>query len=235
MKVAHQIAVLGSPESLTWDPHRMRNPRFKKSTQTQSIIFPRETWTVDAAKKWLRSHGKKAPAVDQTKDFLRFRQEDPDQFDKKTFRTIPLGRSGIKSIIGVSKKVRNPEISQTSFLSRAFFMCCNESCSTLFLIDGIYATEIDRPSGLTRTSAFSLWSGFQPDNYYQFDLPDYELKKGGEAVRICYQSDKWDGKLTHYFHDFIHAPKVWFNKDRTIWAIKHQTSRNIVSAEGIIG
>lgn len=125
-------------------------------------------------------------------------------------------------------------LSETSFLSRQFFLACNETLTTLFLIDGKYAKPIDKPAGL-KSSAYSLWSGFKPDDCYRFDLPDYALKKYGSVFRICYQSDKWDGKLTHYFHDFSVHPDVYVNRyvNPTIWAIKKSRGR-IVSAEGIV-
>ena len=125
-------------------------------------------------------------------------------------------------------------LSETSFLSRQFFLACNETLTTLFLIDGTYATPIDKPTGL-KASAYRLWSGFKPDDCYRFNLPEHNLKRHGSAYRICYQSDKWDGKLTHYFHDFEDNPDVFVNRysNPTIWAIKHKRGR-IVSAEGII-
>lgn len=129
---------------------------------------------------------------------------------------------------------RGRNLSETSFLSRQYFLACNETLTTLFLIDGKYATPIDKPAGL-KTSAYRLWSGFKPDDCYRFDLPVHALKKKGLAVRICYQSDKWNGKLTHYFHDFDAPAEIFVNRyhDPTIWALKHTRGR-IVSAEGII-
>lgn len=141
-----------------------------------------------------------------------------------------------QSIIEAPKSIRNPHPLSTSFSSRRFFMACNEILTVLYLIDGQYASEVDRPKRLKKCRAFKLWSGFTPDTYYQFDLPQYTLRKGGAAIQICYQSDKWDSKLTHYFHDFAHDCEIWINKkDATLWAIKRRDGHRIVSAEGIIG
>lgn len=83
--------------------------RFKASTETQTIIFPRDRYTAREARAWLAKHKKKAPQVDRTGAFLRYRQKAPGYFDKETFRTIPFGRTGIKAVIGVPKKKRtNP-------------------------------------------------------------------------------------------------------------------------------
>jgi len=219
-----------------------RNPGFKKPTEVQTVIFDRKKWTVREAKTWLKGHGKKAPAADTTKDYHRFRQGSPGRYDKSTFRTISLGNrsKGIKAVVAVPKRERNPETRHTSFYSRQFFLCCNSSLTVLFLIDGAFATEISEDEvtgGRALADTYQLWSGFEPDIFYSFNLPKYDLKKGGEAKRICYQSDKWDNKLTHYYHDFEGSPSIWVNRysDPTIWAIKHKSGRKIVSQEGIIG
>jgi hypothetical protein len=58
-------------------------------------------FTVEQARTWLRKHGKNyGVAVDTTADFHRFRQADPGAFQAGSFRTISLGRSGVKAIIG---------------------------------------------------------------------------------------------------------------------------------------
>jgi hypothetical protein len=242
MKVPKHISVLGSPDSLLWEvADRVRNPRFKKATEVQSVIFDRSKWNVKDAKAWLKKHKKKAPAADTTADYHRFRQAPPGHFQKSTFRTIPLGAKakGIKAVIAVPA-ARNPESRHTSFYSRQFFLCCNASLTVLYLIDGQYAEEIGKDEvsgGAALADAYSLWSGFEPNSFYSFDLPAYELKKRGEARQINYQSDKWTGRLTRYYHDFDRPPWVWVNKysDPTIWAIKHKDGRKIVTKEGIIG
>jgi hypothetical protein len=85
--------------------------RFRKSTEVQSFLFDRQEWSVTAAKKWLREHGKKTPAVDTTSEYHRFRQAPPFQFEKGTFRTIPIGAksNGIKAVIAVPRLKKNPE------------------------------------------------------------------------------------------------------------------------------
>jgi hypothetical protein len=236
VKIPKTISILGSPESITWAPSFEKNP-WTRSTEPQTILFDRSKWNASAAEKWLSRHSKKTPEVDETARYLRYRQRPPEDFQRGTFRTIPFGHGGIKAVIGVPKEIRKNPSSQTRFRSREFFLACNDSATILYLIHGSFMREIDRPSGIHFSSVFRLWSGFEPDAYYQFDLPaTYALKKAGEADQICYQSDKWDGKLTHYFHDFDTRPDVYINRytDPTIWAVKHKRGRRIVSAEGII-
>lgn len=84
--------------------------RFKKATEVQTFLFDKTKWTVTAAKKWLKDHKKKVPAVDTTAEYHRFRQSPPFNFEKGTFRTIPIGaaRNGIKAVIAVPKVTKNP-------------------------------------------------------------------------------------------------------------------------------
>jgi hypothetical protein len=78
--------------------------RNRKSTEVQTILFDKSKWTISAAKKWLKDHGYKVPSVDTTKEYHRFRQRPPFQFQGGTFRTINFGKNtGIKSVIAVPK------------------------------------------------------------------------------------------------------------------------------------
>jgi hypothetical protein len=85
--------------------------RFSKSTEVQSFLFDKQKWSVTAAKKWLSEHNKKVPKVDTTSEYHRFRQAPPFQFQKGTFRTIPIGAKskGIKAVIAVPRLRKNPE------------------------------------------------------------------------------------------------------------------------------
>lgn len=77
--------------------------KFKGKTTIQSVLFDKQKWTSARAKKWLKRHGMLAPISDTTEAYYRFRQSDPSNFDKETFRTISLGYigDGIKAVIGV--------------------------------------------------------------------------------------------------------------------------------------
>ena len=79
--------------------------RFSKSTEIQSVMFDRSKWTITKARKWLADHKYMIPKVDTTKEYHRFRQRPPFQFQKGTFRTIDLGakNKGIKAVIAVPK------------------------------------------------------------------------------------------------------------------------------------
>jgi len=83
---------------------------FSKSTEVQTFLFDRQKWTITAARKWLKDHGKKVPKVDTTAEYHRFRQSPPFHFQKGTFRTISIGSKskGIKAVIAVPRLTTNP-------------------------------------------------------------------------------------------------------------------------------
>jgi hypothetical protein len=84
-----------------WMKAKEGNPK-PTATKVQSIIFDKEKFKLADAKKWLSEHNKKAPVVDETENTLRFRQEDPDDFQEGSFRIIELV-PGIKAVIGRPK------------------------------------------------------------------------------------------------------------------------------------
>jgi hypothetical protein len=66
-------------------------PKSGGGSKVQSVIFDKGNWTVASAKKWLSDHDFKGLEVDETGESFRFRQEDPDSFER--FRTITPGQA----------------------------------------------------------------------------------------------------------------------------------------------
>jgi hypothetical protein len=65
----------------------------ESKTTLQTFIFPKEDWaSADAVKSWLKAHDKSAE-LDITDSSYRARQEDPDKFEKGSFRTITITES----------------------------------------------------------------------------------------------------------------------------------------------
>lgn len=73
-----------------------------KTTQVQTLLFPRVAWDRRSSAAWARKHGFRGSNPDVTDDYIRYRQDNPDQFQPKSFRTITLaaGRKPIKAVIG---------------------------------------------------------------------------------------------------------------------------------------
>jgi hypothetical protein len=88
-------------------------------TITQSISFKKQYWTVKRAKKWLKENGYKGLIVDETKNFYRFRQIDPEEFRQSSFRTIYF-KPTIMALIGEPMKKRKNSRRQDDFIQTAF-------------------------------------------------------------------------------------------------------------------
>ncbi len=82
------------------------NPKkWEFSSKIQSLLFPKEEWTTAAAaRRWAKQHGFKASKTHITTNYIRIRQRPPSEFT--TFRTIELGESGVKAVIGEPRAPR---------------------------------------------------------------------------------------------------------------------------------
>ena len=58
-------------------------------SETQSVIFDKENWNAKDAKAWLKENDYTGLEVDETENSLRFRQTDPEKYDR--MRTITPG------------------------------------------------------------------------------------------------------------------------------------------------
>lgn len=56
--------------------------------EVQSILFNKECFDIKGAKKWLKSHKFQNKKTDETDEYYRFRQKDPNLFFEDSFRTI---------------------------------------------------------------------------------------------------------------------------------------------------
>ena len=74
----------------------------KAGTVAQSILFPKDNFSISEAREWLKSHGKTAGKVDSPANFHRFRQFDPSGC-ASTIKTISFGGSGIKATVCIKK------------------------------------------------------------------------------------------------------------------------------------
>lgn len=74
-------------------------------TEIQTVLVPHSKFpTRESARAWVVEHGFKATKVDEGKTVTRFRQIEPDHFEPKSFRTIPLGASGVQAVIGCPRQ-----------------------------------------------------------------------------------------------------------------------------------
>lgn len=55
--------------------------------RVQSVAFPKSAWTAGQAREWLKGHGFRFGSVDDTGNFVRFRQHDPEGY--ASFGSLP--------------------------------------------------------------------------------------------------------------------------------------------------
>lgn len=79
-----------------------------KQTEIQTVILSKSRFkTLADAKKWIKDHNfkvsHKGKQPDETSTSFRFRQRDPGDFQRGSFRTITLDR-GVSAVIGRPKR-----------------------------------------------------------------------------------------------------------------------------------
>lgn len=228
---------------------------FTRPTEVQSIIFDRQTWTVSSAKEWLRRHDRKIPEVDTTRDYFRFRQAPPSQFESGTFRTIPFGRQGIKAIIGVPKTRKNPSRSSVRLprkvvdLGRcveiewedgtlwsprkaSIHLCCSESGRTLWVLSvSKESTRLTPKSKLYRQFTGFYESGVRTAAVREPSTLTYSRR----VAAVVYESDKKTGRKTHYIHTFRSRPRAYCDRLSDPSFIKISGGKIRVKSVGITG
>ena len=76
-----------------------RGPVCPVGTQVQTLILSQQFFNQREASSWIRRHGFCLTKIDESANFWRFRQQNPDAFEKDSFRTIRL-RPGVEAVIG---------------------------------------------------------------------------------------------------------------------------------------
>lgn len=103
----YATGVIGGSRRATANQRRRskKSPRCQTSMQVQSLIFPKRLGR-RRARAWAKAHGYRSRKVDARGPSVRLRQFHPRAYRKGTFRTIAMGKSGIKAVIGCKKKGR---------------------------------------------------------------------------------------------------------------------------------
>jgi len=70
-----------------------------RGMKVQTILFEKDMFTDETAKRWCQKHGYKKTGEDITENKIRIRQLNPEKFDSDSFRTITFGK-GIKAVVG---------------------------------------------------------------------------------------------------------------------------------------
>ena len=75
---------------------KLENIRKLANTSIQSLLFPKDKYSVESAKAWAKKYGFKNAKIAVNDNFIRMRQKEPGRF--KSFRTFTLGED-VKAII----------------------------------------------------------------------------------------------------------------------------------------
>lgn len=88
----------------------VRAPRCTVGLEVQTLIFRKENFPrADRARSWARYHGFKVAKVDETEVSFRLRQREPSDFVPGSFRTIDMGSSGVRGVVGCPKRGRESD------------------------------------------------------------------------------------------------------------------------------
>jgi hypothetical protein len=97
-KEAERTARMLKRRGYSEEYYRKYSGRGRKPVVIQSVLFPKDKFTIQKARKWLRENDHKITKVDKTDNYLRFRQEDPDKFNKYRTKTLP---NGVQFVLGI--------------------------------------------------------------------------------------------------------------------------------------
>lgn len=72
-------------------------------TRVQTLIFSKQRFDKDQAKRWARRHGFRTPKTDETRGSVRIRQRRPSEFRRDTLRTITM-TDGVQAVVGFLRR-----------------------------------------------------------------------------------------------------------------------------------
>ena len=104
-KQVHRMKPRKNPNDRS-DPINSWIKKGRAGSEIQALLFDRDYFNGHEARRWIKAHEFIAPKCHATKNYLRYRQEDPSEFKKKGFRTIVL-TEGIKAVVGIPKLKNN--------------------------------------------------------------------------------------------------------------------------------
>lgn len=105
--IAGTIIAVGGAVS-AFNPQRSRrmrasesNPKklCRSSSEVQSLVFPRDEYTVEQAKAWARKHGFTARKAHVKANTIRIRQTSPKGYRRMRTKTLD-SSTGVKAVVG---------------------------------------------------------------------------------------------------------------------------------------
>lgn len=145
-------------------PTKARRPAewsfyLQEGTTVQTLILDKERFaSKGSASKWVRDHKFQAAKVDEKADTFRYRQRDPGDFRRGSFRTIQIAE-GVKAVIG-----RLADVEASAAKQQALFP---ESISYLGDVGAIALSSGDSPSSWVQV--FTLGAFRHPQGEFEVD------------------------------------------------------------------
>lgn len=199
----------------------------RESSKVQTIMFSRKHFDGNTARAWLRKHNFKAPKMDKTVNYLRYRQQEPEIFYQKSFRTITFSKDkGIKAVVGIPKGIPKRR----------------NGSKNIVLVDGRNMGSLDKylskyADDFTPKEIAEIrqgWSSFDKDKsfrkYYSFDGHKYSYNSinfsGREYAQVFQEVLYIDPKRIGHasFNEYGDENWKWFfnatDKQKVAWAKK---------------
>ena len=188
-------------------------------TEVQSLLFAKEYYTKKEAKKWLKLHGYKTD-LDENTHTLRYRQKEPSNFEKKSFRTIYFTK-GLQAVIGcpIEKKEEGGTIDTDLKKKLIGTVSVAKENVNIYDVDATvvrtafvneYAESVDWNSG-GHNRGWGKGMEFIPDGEIWIDSSATEKAKGGFIVHeLC---EYYLMKVIGYNYEIAHSISNTFEQE----------------------
>lgn len=139
------------------------------------------------------------------------------------------GATAIANWPGIKSRSKNARLA----------LCTNESGTAIYLLPWHKNVKHSAlPKGADgQKRRFKIWAEFEAVEAFTIVVKKDTLFLCGRPLRVEYESDKWTGRQTLYFHNFKkRGCKLYVNKgEPETFGILHEKGQQIVSGRGIIG
>lgn len=94
---------------------KFKEGKCREAVEIQSLLFGKDAWSEEEAKKWAKEHGFRAEKVESSKSgrYWRIRQHDPGRYDPQSFRIkVIAGEEDVHEGKAESKKKEVKKVSK---------------------------------------------------------------------------------------------------------------------------
>jgi len=190
---------------------------FREGSVVQTIMFSTKHFDGRQARAWLHKHGFKAPKMDKTANYMRYRQFDPKMFNKDSFRTLEF-KKGLLAVVGIPKQkfARNPKRRRNSSLPPTSLgeklqplLCAGDEESAkqfATFMEGLFSFIEETDIGVYTTP----YGSYVELYFYikETSLLSSDGKMLAEWCKKAFQSDPPSSEINVNYHRFLDAVSV---------------------------